>query len=365
MIIICKRHLQGVANEVQLQQNIKGGAFMKHYGGIDLHSNNHYLGILDEEDRKVLKKKLPNELSGVLKVLKPYKKNMEGIVVESTFNWYWLVDGLMDDGYKVHLANPSAIKQYEGLKHSDDEREAFHLAHLLKLGILPEGYIYPKEKRPVRDLLRKRSQLVRQRTMNLLSFKNLASRNLGRQIPSNEIKRLEEKDVEYLFHKEYLSMAGKANIGLIQFLSERIKEIEKAVVKQAKLRDEYKRLLTAPGIGTILALTIMFETGDINRFPSVGNYVSYCRCVRSSRISNGKNKGEGNSKNGNKYLSWAYVEAANLSIRDYAYVRRYYQRKMAKTNNVVAIKAVAHKIARACYWMIKNREVFNPKRAFG
>ncbi len=201
--------------------------------------------------------------------------------------------------------------------------------------------------------------------MNLLSFKNLASRNLGRQIPSNEIKRLEEKDVESLFHEEYLSMAGKANIGLIQFLSERIKEIEKAVVKQAKLRDEYKRLLTAPGIGTILALTIMFEIGDINRFPSVGNYVSYCRCVRSSRISNGKNKGEGNSKNGNKYLSWAYVEAANLSIRDYAYVRRYYQRKTAKTNNVVAIKAVAHKIARACYWMIKNREVFNPKRAFG
>ncbi len=230
---------------------------------------------------------------------------------------------------------------------------------------MPEGYIYPKEKRPVRDLLRKRSQLVRQRTMNLLSFKNLASRNLGRQIPSNEIKRLEEKDVESLFHEEYLSMAGKANIGLIQFLSERIKEIEKAVVKQAKLRDEYKRLLTAPGIGTILALTIMFEIGDINRFPSVGNYVSYCRCVRSSRISNGKNKGEGNSKNGNKYLSWAYVEAANLSIRDYAYVRRYYQRKTAKTNNVVAIKAVAHKIARACYWMIKNREVFNPKRAFG
>jgi len=338
---------------------------MKHYGGIDLHSNSNYLGILDEDDKKVCKKKLPNELSEVLKVLKPYKKKMEGIVVESTFNWYWLVDGLMDNGYKVHLANPSAIKQYEGLKHSDDARDAFHLAQLLKLGILPEGYIYPKEERPVRDLLRKRSQLVRQRTMNILSFKNLASRNLGVQMSSNEIKRLEEEDVEGMFQEEHLIIAGKANIATIRFLTERIKEIEKAILKRAKLRQEYRKLLTAPGIGIILALTIMFETGDIKRFPEVGNYVSYCRCVRSTRISNGKSKGEGNRKNGNKYLSWAYVEAANLAIREYGYVRRYYQRKMAKTNNVVAIKAVAHKIARACYYIIKDQEVFNPKRAFG
>jgi len=338
---------------------------MKHYGGIDLHSNSNYLGILDEDDKKVCKKKLPNELSEVLKVLKPYKKKMEGIVVESTFNWYWLVDGLREDGYKVHLANPSAIKQYEGLKHSDDARDAFHLAQLLKLGILPEGYIYPKEERPVRDLLRKRTQLVRQRTMNILSFKNLVSRNLGIQISSNEIKRLKEEDVERMFQEEHLIIAGKANIATIRFLTERIKEIERAILKRAKLRKEYHKLLTAPGIGIILALTIMFETGDIKRFPEVGNYVSYCRCVRSTWISNGKNKGEGNRKNGNKYLSWAYVEAANLAIREYGYVRRYYQRKMAKTNNVVAIKAVAHKIARACYYIIKDQEVFNPKRAFG
>ncbi|MDI6729912.1 MAG: IS110 family transposase, partial [Thermodesulfovibrionales bacterium] len=298
---------------------------MKHYGGIDLHSNNNYLGILDEDNKKVYKKKLPNELSEVLRVLKPYKKKMEGIVVESTFNWYWLVDGLMEHGYKVHLANPSAIKQYEGLKHSDDARDAFHLAELLKLDILPEGYIYPKEQRPVRDLLRKRSQLVRQRTMNILSFKNLVSRNLGKQMSSNAIKKLMEEDVEDIFQEEHLIIAGKANIATIRFLTERIKEVEKAVLKKANLRDEYKILLTASGIGIILSLTIMLETGDITRFPSVGNYISYCRCVRSSRISNGKSKGEGNSKNGNKYLSWAYVEAANYAIRDYAYVRRYYQ----------------------------------------
>src|SRR4030067_1784546 len=233
---------------------------MQHYAGVDLHSNNNYLGIIDQKDRRVHRKKLPNELPKVLRELEPYRDNLEGVVVESTFNWYWLVDGLMENGYRVHRANPSAIKQYEGLKHSDDARDAFHLAHLLKLGILPEGYIYPKEERPVRDLLRKRLQLVRQRTMNILSFKNLVSRNLGKQISSNEIKRLKEEDVENLFQEEYLIIAGKANIATIRFLKGRITEIEKVVLKRAKLRDEYSNLLTVPGVGKILALTIMFET---------------------------------------------------------------------------------------------------------
>lgn len=338
---------------------------MKLYAGVDLHSNNNYLGIMDKKEKKVYKKKLPNDLAEVLKALNPYRKDLEGIVVESTFNWYWLVDGLMENGYRVHLANPSAIKQYEGLKHSDDAWDAFHLAQLLKLGILPEGYIYPKEERPVRDLLRKRLQLVQHKTAHILSFKNLVSRNLGLQIPSNDIKKLSEEDVDGMFKEEHLVMAGQANLATMHFLKERITALEKMVLKRAKLKGEYHNLLTVPGIGKILALTIMLETGEITRFPEVGNYVSYCRCVGSTRISNGKSKGEGNRKNGNKYLSWAYVEAANYAIRLYPYVRRYYQKKAAKTNNIVAIKAISHKLARASYYVVKDQEVFNPKKAFG
>jgi transposase len=337
---------------------------VKCYAGVDLHSNNSYLRIIDKKEKKLLKKKMPNDLEEILRELKPYRKDLEGIVVESTFNWYWLVDGLMDNGYRVHLANPSAIKQYEGLKHSDDAQDAFHLAHLLKLGILPEGYIYPKEERPVRDLLRKRVQLVQQKTSHILSFKNLVSRNLGFQMPSNDIKNVSEEDVKDMFKEEHLVLAGQANITTMHFLKERITEIEKAVLRQAKLREEYRKLLTVSGIGKILAVTIMLETGEITRFPEVGNYVSYCRCVGSTRISNGKSKGEGNRKNGNKYLSWAYVEAANFAVRGYPYVRSYYQKKAAKTNNIVAIKAVSHKLARASYYVIKNQEVFDPKKAF-
>jgi len=337
---------------------------MEHFAGIDLHSSNSYIAIIDNENRRVFKKKVKNDLQNIVHVVEPYRKQIKGIVVESTYNWYWLVDGLMDTGYKVHLANPSAIKQYEGLKHSDDVTDAFHLANLLRLGILPEGYIYPKEERPVRDLLRKRLQLVQQRTALILSFENLLTRNLGTRINVDEIKKLTEEDVEDIFQQEHLVLSGKASIATINFLGVRIQQIEKALHKCAKLKGEYKKLMTVPGIWKILALTIMYETGPIKRFAKVGNYTSYCRCVGSKRISNGKQKGKGNRKNGNKHLSRAYVEAANHARWNYEYVDRYYQRKMAKTNNVVAIKAIAHKLARACYYIIRDQKEFDPGKLF-
>jgi transposase len=337
---------------------------MEHFVGIDLHSTNSYIAIIDNDNKRVFKKKVKNELQNVLHVVEPYRKQIKGIVVESTYNWYWLVDGLMDMGYKVHLANPTAIKQYEGLKHSDDVTDAFHLANLLRLGILPEGYIYPQEERPVRDLLRKRLQLVQQRTALILSFENLLTRNLGTRINVNEINKLREEDVEDIFQQEYLVLSGKASIATINFLGTRIQQIEKVLHKCAKLKGEYKKLMTVPGIWKILALTIMYETGPIKRFAKVGNYASYCRCVGSKRISNGKLKGKGNRKNGNKHLSRAYVEAAHHARWNYEYVDRYYQRKMAKTNNVVAIKAIAHKLARACYYIIRDQKVFDSGKLF-
>ncbi len=339
---------------------------MELYAGVDLHSNNNYVGIMDKEGKRVYKKKLPNDISVITSGFQPYRDDLAGIAIESTYNWYWYVDGLMEEGYNnIHLANPSAIKQYEGLKHSDDYRDAFHLAELLRLGILPEGYIYPKQERPVRDLLRKRLMLVRHRTSHILSFQSLCTRNLGINQSCREIKKLREEDVEKIFTEDHLILSGKANIGVIRYLKEKITEIEEAVLKVAKLRDEYTKLLTVPGIGKILALTIMLETGDINRFRKVGNYASYCRCVNSKRISNEKKKGEGNRKNGNKYLSWAYVEAANYAIRFYPYIMRYYQKKMSKTNKVVAIKAVGHKLSRASYYVIRDQEVFKPEKSFG
>ncbi|MFH1082875.1 MAG: transposase [Pseudomonadota bacterium] len=146
---------------------------------------------------------------------------------------------------------------------------------------------------------------------------------------------------------------------------EKILAIEKEAASQVKLCEEFQRLLTIPGVGNILALAIMLEVGDINRFPEVGNYSSYCRCVKSGRFSNGKKKGTGNQKNGNKYLAWAYVEAANFAIRHCPYARRFYHRKEARTKGVVDIKALSNKLARASYYMMRDKVPYDPRRLFG
>ena len=337
---------------------------MKVYGGIDLHSDNSVIGLLDEQDRVLYRKRLPNELAIILGELSPFEKDVEGLVVESTYNWYWLVDGLMEVGYRVHLANTAAIVQYEGLKYTDDTSDALWLAKLLRLGLLPQGYIYPKEERAVRDLLRKRSRLVQQRTANLLSVQNLMARNRGRGLSANEVKRLSVEQVDELVDDQYRALAIKSTLVVMRSLEEMIEMVERAVKARVRLRPAFRPLLTVSGIGEILGLTIMLETGDIGRFAHVGNYASYCRCVGSEKLSNGKRKGKGNTKNGNKYLAWAYVEAANFAVRYCPQIKRYYQRKRAKSNGIVAIKTVAHKLARACYYILRDQVPFEVSKAF-
>ena len=337
---------------------------MKAYAGIDLHSNNNYVGIINEKDERLFKKRLPNDLGVILQSLQPFREAIAGIVVESTYNWYWLVDGLQDHGYTVHLANPSAIKQYEGLKHTDDAWDSFWLAHLLRLNILPEGYIYPKEERPVRDLLRRRMILVQQRTTHILSLQSMIARNLGVAMPGRAIKNLNSDDVEHLFSHPHLQLAAHSNLAVMRFLNEKILRIEKEVLSQVKLRKAFAPLLTIPGIGKILGLTIMLEVGDISRFPKVGNYSSYCRCVKSVRWTNDKKKGVGNRKNGNKYLAWAYMEAVHHAVRCYPDARRFYQRKAAQRNGIVAWKALSNKLCRASYYVMRDRVPFAQERFF-
>lgn len=258
-----------------------------------------------------------------------------------------------------------SIKQYEGLKHTDDKLDSFWLAHLLRLNILPEGYIYPKQGRPLRDLMRRRLLFVHQRTTHILSVQSMVNRNLGVRMSGRDIKKMGEEDANELFDQEHLRLAAVSSISTIRFLTENIKRIEKEIRSKMKIRDDFKSLLTIPGIGDVLAFTIMLEVGDINRFPNVGNYSSYCRCVKSIRISNGKNKGKGNAKSGNKYLSWAYVEAANFAIRFCPSAQKFFQRKMAKANRALAVKALSNKLARASYYIMKNGTPYDAAKLFG
>jgi len=334
------------------------------YSGIDLHSNKSLVTVTDETDRVVAEKRLPNELSTILAFLSPWRGELSGVVVESTYNWYWLVDGLQAAGYKVHLAHCTAIKKYDGLKHSGDEADARHLAHLLRLGILPTGTILPPAQRAVRDLARKRMQLVRSRTTHILAVENITARELGARISSNQVKRLTAEVIDQMPIAADVALAIKANLAVVTAVSAQIELLEKRLQESVKAGSDYGLVSSIPGIGRVLATTILLETGPIDRFASPGNFASYARCVDSQHTSNGKKKGEGNTKNGNKYLAWAFIEAAHFAMRYCAEAKRFYERKKAKTNNVVAIKALAHKLARACFHMLKERKPFDVTRCF-
>jgi len=335
------------------------------YVGLDLHGKSTFAGVIDGEGKQVYKRRLSNDSEVILDELGPYGGDTVGVVVESTYNWYWLVDLLMDHGYRVHLANPAAIQKYKGLKYADDEHDAFWLAEMLRLGILPEGYIYPKEDRPVRDLLRKRGHLVRLRTSLILSLQGIIARNGGVRLNVNKVKARRTDEISPLLAgNEDLALAGAVSKEAIDFLGDKIREIEKVAERRVELREPYRHLFSIPGVGRILSLTIMLETGRISRFAKVGNYASYCRKVRSRWLSDNKVKGRGNAKSGNRYLAWAFSEVANMARRYDGEARSYYQRKMRKTNLMVAHNALAHKLARAAFYVMRDQVPFSPVKLF-
>ena len=336
------------------------------YCGLDLHGDNVYCTVMDQEYRPVFEKRLPNDMESILNELAPYQERMAAVAVESTFNWYWLVDGLQTHKYPMKLANPARMQENIGLKTANDKTDSRFIAKQLAMGVLPEGYIYPKEERPVRDLLRRRMRLVHMRTGEWLSLEGLVARHSGKDLGITALNGLEDGELSALLGNDPMVLAS-AQICFrhIAFLNGEIKQIEKAVDGRVKLSDDYERLLTVPGIGRILTMTIMLETGPIRRFSGPGNYASYSRAVKAQHTSNDRKKGEGNSKCGNKYLAWAYMEAANFAVRYSPELRAWYQRKAAKTKRVIALKAIANKLAKACFFILRDGVTFDVKKLVG
>ena len=336
------------------------------YGGMDLHGDNVFCTVMDQAYRPVFERRLPNELPTILAALEPYRERLAGLAVESTYNWYWLVDGLQAQKYAVRLANPARMQENIGLKSANDKTDARFLAKQVAMGVLPEGYIYPKEERSVRDLLRRRMRLVHMRTGEWLSLEGQVARHSGKDMGIQALNGLQDGELGQLLGNDPLVLqAAQINYRHIAFLDREIRQIEKAVEPRLKLTDGYERLLNVPGIGRILAMTIRLETGPIARFPGPGNYASYCRAVKTEHTSNERKKGEGNGKSGNRYLAWAYIEAANFAVRYSPELRAWYQRKAARTKRVVALKALANKLAKACYFILRDGVEFDVKKLVG
>jgi transposase len=332
--------------------------------GIDLHGNNLVIGVMNQDGQRIAYRKLECDLEQVVSFLAPLKPRLQSMAVESTFNWYWLVDGLRARGYEIDLANPAQIEQYSGIKHADDKNDAFHLAELQRLKILPKAHVYDATLRPVRDLLRRRTNLVHQRTALLLSFKSLYARTTGQAMPLRELKQLTPTEAPKLYQHPANQLIAQVQVEHIEALNGSINRVEKAVLDCAREIPLYARLLTLPGIGKILGMTITMEVGDIARFKTDGDFASYCRAVDSRRLSNGKQKGENNAKCGNQYLSWAFVEAANYAKRSNENCRRWYDRKAARTSTVLATKALACKLAKAAWHIMAHHSHYDEKRMF-
>ena len=353
--------------------------------GIDLHSNNLVIGIVNQDGERVKHQKLECDLQRVDEFLSPFKQRLQSIAVESTYNWYWLVDGLRARSYPVVLANPAKMDQYSSIKHADDTNDAYFLAELQRLHILPTGYIYDPALRPVRDLLRRRMSLVHQRTALMLSFKSLYTRTTGQDLSLSRLKSLAVAEAKALYAHPANGLIATIQKEHMAKLDQSIAQIEKTVLQSARPLPAYEKLQTLPGIGRILALTLTMEIGEIGRFQTAGNFASYCRTVDSQRLNNGKKKGDNNQKCGNKYLAWAFVEAANFAKRYDECSRTWFDRKAAKTGTVIATKALAPwnrveqgvpaksgdystglacKLAKAAWFVLSQGAEYDPKRMF-
>lgn len=335
------------------------------YCAVDLHSNNGVYHMTAADGKGVWHRRLPNSPAEVVARLEPFGERVRMIAIESTYNWYWLADCLQDAGYNVVLANPSAMEQYTGLKHTDDDSDAVFIAELLRLGILPTGWICPREDRALRDVLRRRMLVVNSRTRLVLSLQSMFCRQTGLRLKHRTLENLSTEELEALLKSADLLLVARSEMKLIREHDEAIAALEQHALGRCRQEREYTLLTSVPGIGRILAMTIMLETGDIRRFPSPGDYSSYCRTVKARRNSNNKQKGRNNARNGNRYLGWAFIEAANHAIRCCAPARRWYQRKTAKTLPVVGRKALSSKWSKAVWYMLTEMKPFDLTRVFG
>jgi transposase len=252
--------------------------------GIDLHGNNLVIGVINQDGTRLMQRKLDCRLEQVEEFLRPLKLRLQSMAVESTFNWYWLVDGLRAQGYPIDLANPAKIEQYSGLKHADDKDDAFHLAELQRLNILPKAHVYDPELRPVRDLLRRRTNLVHQHTALLLSLQSLYARTTGQRLDLGEAKKMEPKQAPQLYEHPANQLIAQVQVEHIGALAKSIHRIEKAVLDCAREIPLYEKLLTVPGVGRILGMTITMKVGDISRFKTAGDFASYCRMAADTSL---------------------------------------------------------------------------------
>lgn len=338
------------------------------YCGIDLSARDSHICILDDSLSIHLQQKSANELPRIANLLQPFRPNLQ-IVIESTFNWYWLVDGLQHLGFDVSLAHTLGLAMITQAKVKTDRRDAFTLAKLLRAGVIPKAYIYPAPTRPVRDLLRRRLKAVSLRAQEYGCLRQLLLREGILSSSRNDIKLAEEDDLKEWLTHPLVIISASHQIERIELLSRQIEELEQQILDLTRDKADYKRLLKIAGIGRILALTILYEVGEITRFETARHFSSYCRLVPGVAQSGAVSRRGRASKQGNAYLKSAFNQAAVAAVRSYPRIRSCYERHLKRhrggARKLVAYNVIAHKLAQAVYFVLKRGEDYREEMLFG
>ena len=332
----------------------------KHYCGIDLHTNKMYLCILNQEGETLLHRNIKTEPDTFLQAIRPYREDVV-ISAECMFSWYWLADLCGKENIPFILGHALYMRAIHGGKSKNDKIDSHKIAALLRGGLIPMAYVYPQQMRATRDLMRRRNHLMRKRAELFAHTQNTASQyNL--QIPLGRIANPQNREgLLDRFADPAVKLSIAANLEMIDAYDRVLEVLEKDIINNAKEHDPtaYALLKTIPGVGRIIALDLLYEIEDINRFPRVQDFASYCRLVKCPKESNGKKYGTSGKKIGNAHLRWAFSQAAQLFLKSNESGKQLYSKLTNKHGKGKALSILAHKLGRAVYFMLKKREAFN------
>jgi transposase len=330
------------------------------YCGIDLHARTMYLCILDQAGETLLHRNMTATPEALLKAIAPYREQIV-LAAECMFTWYWLADLCAEHGIPFVLGHALYMKAIHGGKAKNDKIDAHKIAVLLRGGLLPQAYVYPAEMRATRDLLRRRMHLARKRGELLAHVQNTNSQYNLPAIGKKIAYKANRDGVAERFADPAVQKSIEVDLALITYYDALLRDVELSIVKTAKHHDANTLYLlqTVPGIGKILSLVLLYEIHEIARFPRVQDFASYCRLVKCAKESAGKRSGTSGTKIGNAHLKWAFSEAAVLFLRDNPAGQKLLTRLEKKHSKGKALTILAHKLARAIYYMLKRQTAFD------
>jgi transposase len=329
------------------------------YCGIDLHARTMYLCILNQEGEILVHRNMPAGPDPFLKAIAPYREDLV-VCVECIFTWYWLADLCAREGIPFVLGHALYMKAIHGGKAKNDKIDAQKIAILLRGGMLPQAYVYPADMRATRDLLRRRIHLMRQRAELLAHIQNTNSQDNLPELGKKIAYKANRAGVAERFPEPAVQKSVEVDLALIDHYDQLLRNVELSILHTAKQHNANTLYLlrTVPGIGEILSVVLLYEIHDIQRFPRVQDFVSYCRLVKCARESAGKRYGTSGAKIGNASLTWAFSEAAVLFLRNNPAGQKYLARLEKKHGKGKALTVLAHKLARAVYYMLKRETAF-------